>query len=366
MGKISKFTIFIAMVLLTIVSMWTTYISLATSIFPEPTVPIPLGHGKNWDCSVFALGLSVAIGLMLFSMKLAIIDEHKKLSFSGIIGLTIIAFISISFNMDVLYRISEKDFFIRFSSDKVKSTYDTYLAKVKQELETKREKIKKELARQQGELESEIKGLRQAPQGYGPRAKKEDYRLTVMKKEAQVELDTIDKALKAQQKADALLAGTQPTSLDEVQTLQDQLRVAVKNAGALAGIPLPAPVSLQNPLFAVFEHLFDFRKIGIKEIFFLILAFLIDLGDIIGYSLVPTNKEKEQAAKATASSSDLDPDRGFVPELLPSPNFPFDSDNEASSNTEHPMEFPGGEDIPHTEKEEKPSFSRRPSIRFRR
>ena len=287
MGGISKLAVFVAMVLLTIVSMWTTYASLKDSIMPEPMLAIPLGRGYTWDCSIFALGLSVAIGLMLFALKLAIIDGQKRLNILGIVGMTIVASISITFNMDVLYRVGDRDFFLRHSTAKVKSTYDTYLAEVRTQLLTQKQGTEKALARQQGELEAEIRGLREDPAGYGRRAKQEEHRLTVLEKETAVEVTGIDDAIAAQEQADTLLASSQPKSIDEVLQLQDQLRVAVKNAGALAGVAMPEPVSLENPLFAVFEKLFDFETVGWKEIFFLALAFLIDMGDIIGYCLVP-------------------------------------------------------------------------------
>lgn len=305
MGGISKLAVFVAMVLLSIVSMWTTYASLKESIMPEPMLTLPLGRGYTWDCSIFALGLSVAIGLMLFALKLAIIDGQKRLNLMGVIGMTIVASISITFNMDVLYRVGDREFFLRHSTAKVKSTYDTYLAEVRAQLLTQKQGSEKALARQAGELEAEVRGLREDPAGYGRRAKQEDHRLTVLEKETAVEVTGIDEAILAQEEADTLLASSQPKSIDEVLQLQDQLRVAAKNAGALAGVTMPEPVSVENPLFAVFEKLFDWKTVGWKEIFFLVLAFLIDMGDIIGYCMVP-------AAVAAKPAYE-----GFNPETLP-------------------------------------------------
>jgi len=325
MGGISKLAIFVAVVLLTIVSMWTTYASLKDSIMPEPVLSIPLGRGYTWDCSIFALGLSVAIGLMLFALKLAIIDGQKRLNIFGLIGMTVVASISITFNMDVLYRVGDREFFLRHSTAKVKSTYDTYLAEVRTQLLSQKQGTEKALARQEGELEAEIRGLREDPAGYGRRARQEDHRLTVLEKETAVEVSSIEDALIAQEQADALLASSQPKTIDEVLQLQDQLRVAVKNAGALAGVAMPEPVSVENPLFAVFEKLFDFETVGWKELFFLALAFLIDLGDIIGYCLVPA------AAAVPASTHDaFNPStlptrrrRVAVPERIPEEFLPF-------------------------------------------
>ena len=318
MGGISKLAIFMAMVLLTIVSMWTTYASLKDSVLPAPIVAIPIGPNFTWNCSIFALGLSVAIGLMLFALKLAIIDGQKRLNLVGIIGLTIVASISITFNMDVLYRVGDREFFLRHSTAKVKSTYDNYLAEVRTSLLAQKQEAQKSIARQAGELESEIRGLREAPAGYGSRARSEDHRLTVLAKEMEVEVTTIDEAIAAQEAADAILAGSQPQNIEEIQVLQDELRVAVKNAGALAGVALPAPVSLENPLFAVFEKLFDFETVGWKEIFFLALAFLIDLGDIIGYSLVPAGATATAAARYdTFNPQTLPARRRKGPERVP-------------------------------------------------
>lgn len=289
--------ILVAMVLLTIVSMWTTYVSLHDSVLPEPAVNVPLGGERVWACSVFALALSVAIGLMLFALKLAIIDEQKRLNVLGVIGLIIIAFISISFNMDVLYRTADRDFFLRYSNSRMRSVYEEYLADAQAALAQKRDTIRREIAAQQGELEAEIEGLREAPAGYGPLAKREDYRLTVMEKTSEVDLKAVEEALVIKEQADELLRTRTPESIDEVQALQDDLRVVIKDVGARAGVPLPEPVRLENPLFAVFQKLFDFKTVGIKEIFFLLLAILLDLGDIVGYSLVP-NKPKSKARLA--------------------------------------------------------------------
>lgn len=375
MGGISKLSIFVAMVLLTIVSMWTTYASLKDSIMPEPVVNIPLGRGYSWDCSIFALGLSVAIGLMLFALKLAIVDGQKRLNLLGIVGMTVVASISITFNMDVLYRVGDRDFFLRHSTAKVKSTYDTYLAEVRSQLLAQKQGSEKALARQQGELEAEIRGLREDPAGYGRRAKQEDHRLTVLEKETAVEVTGIDEAILAQEQADALLASSQPQNIDEVLQLQDQLRVAVKNAGALAGVAMPEPVSVENPLFAVFEKLFDWETVGWKEIFFLVLAFLIDLGDIIGYSMVPA-----AAAASTKSSFDsFNPEtlptrrrRPLGPERVPANDFlSFPESAPAASVTEPllappPVEESGPERIPAmTRQGMAKTFKRRGGSRFR-
>lgn len=375
MGGISKLSIFVAMVLLTIVSMWTTYASVKDSIMPEPVVNIPLGRGYTWECSIFALGLAVAIGLMVFALKLAIVDGQKRLNLMGIVGLTIVSSISITFNMDVLYRVGDREFFLRHSTAKVKSTYDTYLADVRSQLLAQKQGSEKALARQQGELDAEIRGLREDPAGYGRRAKQEEHHLTVLEKETAVELTGIDEAIAAQEQADTLLASSQPKNIDEVLQLQDQLRVAVKNAGALAGVAMPEPVSVENPLFAVFERLFDINTVGWKEIFFLALAFLIELGDIIGYCMVPT-----AAAAATKTTYD-----SFNPETLPTrrrrisgperiPNtdyLPFPEPSPVAAVTEPLLESPqltesGPERIPPmTRQGMAKTFKRRSGSRFR-
>jgi hypothetical protein len=369
MGGVSKGAIFLAMVILTMVSMWTTYASLQDSILPEPLVSIPMTDTYTWDCSIFALGLSVAIGLMLFALKLAIVDGQKRLNVVGIIGMTIVASISITFNMDVLYRVGDQDFFLRHSTAKVKSTYDTYLAEVRTNLLTKKQLAEKTVARQAGELESEIRGLREAPAGYGTKARAEDHRLTVLAKEMEVEVVAINEALATQEKADTLLAGSQPENIEEIQTLQDELRVAVKNAGALAGVTLPPPVSLENPLFAVFERLFDFDTIGWKEIFFLVLAFLIDLGDIIGYSLVPAATVVAAKPDDTFDPTQLPTRRRPGPERIPEDYVPFPS-VDPIEQLEGPGDTDGdeaGEEAELADDKSPPgmSFKRRSGSRFK-
>ena len=292
MGAIVKITILTAMVILTVVSMWTTYESLNDSILPEPTIRIQLTESVSWDCSIFALGLSFAIGLMLFAIKVAVIDGQKRLNIVGIIGLAVIAFISISFNMDVLYRKANRDFFINFSTTRMTSVYEDYLVAAQADLTSRRAELRKVVARQEGELDAEIRGLREAPEGYGRIAKQEDYELTLLAKTTAVELQDIDEAILKKEAADVILNSAAPETVDDIEKLQQELRVVIKDVAAATNIPLPAPVKMENPLFAVFAKLFDIRNVGIKEIFFLLIAIFLDLGDIIGYSLVPNKKKR--------------------------------------------------------------------------
>jgi hypothetical protein len=291
----SRIIFCIAMVLLTVVSIYTTYASLNDSILPEPKVAIPITEGVVWQCSVMALGLAVAIGLMLFALKLSIIGGHKRLNILGVVGMTIVAFISIAFNVDVLYRTADRDFYIRYSNDKMRSTYEKFLGEAQGVLGDRRTELLRSIAKQEGELDSEVKGLRKAPAGYGTNAKEEDYKLNVLQKTAQVDLQAVEEALATKKEADTLLRGDVPQTLADIDKMQAQLRVIVKDLSGISGVPLPELVKTENPLFAVFEKLFDYKSVGFKEIFILITAFLLDLGDIIGYSLVPGRKpEKKQ------------------------------------------------------------------------
>lgn len=293
MNSSTKMAVYVAMILFSIVSIMTTYISLTDSILPEPTFDVPLGGGYMWrDCAVFALALSVAIGLMLFGLKLAIIDGQKRLNLLGVIGLTFIAFISITFNMDVLYRTADKEFFLRYSDQKMRAVYENFLAEAQTKLTARREALQKVVAKQEGELEAEIRGLREKPAGYGPVARQEDYRLTLATKESEVELQSVEEAMTIKDEADMLLANTQAASLEEIHALQEKLRVPVAKLAGLAAMPVPPIVKQETPLFVVFEKLFDWRNIGPMEILILFLAFLLDLGDIIGYSLVPNKAQR--------------------------------------------------------------------------
>ncbi len=284
----------LAVVVLGIVSMWTTYVSLHDSILPEPTLNIPLADGVVWKCSVMALGMAVAIGIMLFALKVAVIQGHKRLNLLGVIGMTIVAFISIAFNLDVLYRTADRDFFLRYSNDRMRSVYEEYLSEVTKSLGEKRLKSMRQIARQEGELDAEVKGLRKAPAGYGDIARSEDYKLTLLQKTAQVELEAVDAAIKKKEEADLLLNNASIETIDDIQKLQEQLRVVCKDLSGPSEIRLPEVVRLENPLFAVFAKLFDWRTVGFKELFLLVIAFLMDLGDIIGYTLVPNRKRRPQ------------------------------------------------------------------------
>lgn len=298
MQALVKLMFSIAMLILGAVSICTTYISLNDSILPEPKIAIRLTPDFVWNCSILALGMSVAIGLMLIAIKMAVIDGHKRLNVFGIIGLTLIAFISISFNLDVLYRWADQDFFINYSNNRMKSAYEDYLVQAQGELSNRRATLRKEVAKQEGELDAEIRGLREAPEGYGRVAKQEDYRLTVLQKTNEVEIQGIEEALAQVQQADALLASTTPDDINGIENLQHEIRVAVKDVAAASGIALPAPVKLESPLFAVFAKLFDLRSVGVKEVFVLIIAFLLDLGDILGYSLVPNRKRNDKRRRS--------------------------------------------------------------------
>ncbi len=331
----TKFVIVIAMVIFTIASIVTTYISLSISVLPEPSITIPITEDVTWDCSYLALMISVGIGLMLFALKVAIIDEQKRLNLVGILGLLIVAFISISFNMDVFYRAANRDFYINYTSAEMKRLYADYLAEVDSKLSAKKTELLKQVAKQEGELESEIRGIREAPEGYGPKAKSEDYKLTLLQKEAEVELRALEEVQASKQRADALLVES-PSDLAGVEALQGELQAAVKDLGAKAGVPLPEPYRAQNQLFVVFAKLFDFRNSSFMEIcmslLIMALALLLDLGDIIGYSLVPDQPGGKRARKR------MEYDEYAGPEIVPAPfsNKPMLAKSEAAAIDYHP------------------------------
>ncbi len=323
MRALVKFMFTIAMFILGIVSICTTYISLNDSILPEPKVMIPITPDFAWNCSVLALGLSVAIGLMLLAIKMAVIDGHKRLNIFGVIGLTLIAFISITFNLDVLYRMADQNFFMSYSEGRMKSVYEDYLVQAQGELGARKAVLLKDVAKQEGELDAEIRGLRKAPEGYGQFAKQEDYRLTVLQKTTEVEVQSIDEALAQVKKADELLASASPDTIAGIEDLQNEIRVAVKDVAAASGIVLPQAVKLESPLFAVFAKLFDFRQVGVKEIFVLIVAFLLDLGDILGYTLVPNRRiQKDSHDDNTASDMRVLDNQYLPPHLREFPSRP--------------------------------------------
>jgi hypothetical protein len=296
MNAITRLCIYFSMSILTVVSIATTYISLKDSILPEPVLPIRLSSSFVWECALLAFGLSLAIDLLLYALKVSVIEGQKRLNLLGFLGMTILASVSIVFNIDVLYRTADRQFYMEYSTDKVKDQYATYFATVQTALIEKRTAILRDVARQEGELESEIKGLRKAPEGYGTLAKQEDYQLTVMKKEAEVNLKPVEDAIATRAEADTILATSNPTTIDEVYQLQSQLRVIAQSIGAVSGVSLPHPVKLDNPLFMVFEKLADWRSIGMKEIILILIAFLIDLGDIVGYVLIPNKKPESKRA----------------------------------------------------------------------
>ncbi|MBM3290455.1 MAG: hypothetical protein FJY92_09910 [Candidatus Hydrogenedentes bacterium] len=190
----------------------------------------------------------------------------------------------------------------------MRTAYEDYLATAQTKLNERRQELEKQVAKQEGELESEIKGLREKPAGYGNEARKEEYHLTLLQKTSEVELQSIVAAQERKQEVDAVLAQASVAKLEDVTKLQDDVRLKIKDFAAAVGTPMPPAVKLESPLFAVFQKLFNFRTAGPLEYLILALAFLLDLADIIGYSLVPTKKEKKSPAIWAA-----------VPEHLPGP-----------------------------------------------
>lgn len=370
----TKLLILIAMVMFTIASMVTTYISLSISVLPEPSVVIPITEDVQWECAWLALLLAVGIGLMLFALKVAIIDDQKRLNLVGIAGLTVVAFISISFNMDVFYRAANRDFYIQHTSAEMKKLYADYLAEVDSILSGRRTELLRQVARQEGELESEIRGLREAPEGYGPMARQEDYQLTLLQRETEVELRALDEARAEREEANALLAQS-AYDLGGVESIQDQLRVVAASMGAQAGVPLPEPYRARNQLFVVFAKLFDFRNSDFMDIsmalLIMALAFLLDLGDIVGYSMVPDQPGSKRAARHPDYHSYTGPEIIPAPERRPLLTEPEHSpiDYYAEDEKEEFFARGGNREYPlpeeETEAESAQGHSRRP-FRFRR
>src|SRR5690606_21468352 len=146
----------------------------------------------------------------------------------------------------------EQDFMIRNSTDNMRSAYEEVLVGAQSELQERREAAMKIVARQEGEMVAEVKGLREGPAGYGPRAREEGHQLTSMSKPAGVDLESVNQAILAKEQADGLLATSLPRTVDDIQTLQNELRVQLKDVAAISGVTLPDPVNTENPLFAVF------------------------------------------------------------------------------------------------------------------
>lgn len=344
MEALTRTILFIAMVMLAVVSMWTTYVSLRDSILPTPEVDLPLFNGAVWTCSIFALLLAVAIGLMLFALKLAIIDGQKRINFPGLVGMIIVAFISITFSFDVLYRTADPDVLLNETASAVRGVYDEHLASVQTKVIQERERLLKDIPQQDHELKAEPLSFRDAPSEFEPGAYDGTDDLAEPESEAlefgdipndlatsagsqagqptipeiiAAELETITAALAAVNEANELLRTSLPRTVADVEQLENQLRGLVTDATARAGIPMPEPVRIDTPLFAVLGKLLDWKTVGLKEIFFLAIAIILDLGDIIGYSLIPS-KPKTAAKKPEwlpARKATIEP--GFEPAKLP-------------------------------------------------
>jgi hypothetical protein len=215
----------------------------------------------------------------------------------------------------VLYRTANADFHLRYTDSQMRQTYENYLAEVQHTLAERQSAVRKQVAIQEGELESEIQGLRQAPAGFGNRAREEQYELTLLEKESEIELESVREGLAAKDKADLLLASTFPTTLAGVQELENEVRVLARDAGTAANIPMPPPSEPETPLFAVFSNLFDPETIGFEEVFFLLIAVMLDLGDIVGFNLV-TRKASMRTASAVPTGSGYRPAE-YIPDRLP-------------------------------------------------
>jgi hypothetical protein len=293
MSVIARAMVYLALTMFSVVSMWMTYASLHDSILLKPEVSIPLWNGVVWQCSVFALLISMAIGLMLFALKLTIIEGQRRLNLFGFVGLLLVASISIVFNVDVLYRVANPTFYERHAYNAVRSVYDAYLTDVQAELPSRRDPQPTEPVSLEAGLDAEREGLGEDPAGLGAQ-------------------EGIDPALAAREKVEALLAKSMPDTVEGVAAWQEEIRAAAKPLGELAGKPLPPAARVETPLSAVFANLMDWQKLGFMEVFILALAVLLDLGDIVGYSLIPNQPKKRRSALPAMPEFDM-PEMAVLP-----------------------------------------------------
>lgn len=220
------------MVLLTSVSIWANYASLSTSVLPEPRVPVPLPTGGTWECTVVALVLAVALGLMLFALKLTILDEDRRLNGAGALGVIVILLLSVAFNADVLYRVADKDFYPRHAMAQTAAAYSAHLERIAAD---------------------------------NPTAE----------------------TAAAVDKARRLFLAAAPEDMEEVAAIEQTVRTALTQAGI---DPPPEPTHLDSPLFAVLAHITNVQSLGVQDWFLLLLALFLDLGDLIAYRLLPARR----------------------------------------------------------------------------
>jgi len=228
-------TVYAAMVLLTSVSIWANYASLRVSVLPEPEVAIPLPTGGTWACAVVALGIAVALGLMLFALKLTILDENRRLNGAGAFGFAVILLLSVAFNADVLYRVADKDFYPRQAMTQTAAVYMAHLDRI-------------------------------AADAASPDA-----------------VAAVDKARR-------LLQSAAPQDMDDVTATEQAVRTALAEAGIE---PPPAPTRVDSPLFAMLAHLAKVQGLGVQDWFLLLIALFLDLGDLIAYRLLPARRLAE-------------------------------------------------------------------------
>ncbi len=292
MRFLTRAIVVVAMIGLTVVSIWTSYASLHDSVLPAPDIPIRLPNGVLWECSLFALILSVALGLLLLALKLAMIEGAKRVTLAGFLGLAIVASLSIAFNVDVLYRWANPDFYLNYSHDRLREAYDPFLAEVSAALESRREARLPEAMRPGAALDAPTEGLQ-------PGA-------------SEANAAASEGAFAPLREFEELLRGPLSPSAEELDALQARLRVAADDLSTQLNLPRPEAPEIRKPLFAVFDTLIDGRGIGAMEVLILLLAVVLDLGDVVGFSLIPTRPRTRRAADPDF----LEPD---FPPLTPAP-----------------------------------------------
>ena len=128
MRRLSITLLSIATLALTALSIWANYVSLSASVLPLPTIALSLFTGATWQCSLPALGLAIAIGLLLLAIKVNAAGCGKSVGFAGYCAFAVVACFSILFNVDAIYRMTQEGYDLQLANQQTTAVFGPYMA----------------------------------------------------------------------------------------------------------------------------------------------------------------------------------------------------------------------------------------------
>jgi hypothetical protein len=127
MRRLSITLLSTATLALTALSIWANYVSLSSSVLPKPTFTLSLVTGAPWHCSLPALGLAMAIGLLLLAIKVSAAGQDRSIGITGYCAFAVVASFSILFNMDAIYRVAQNTYDLQLANQQPTAVFGPYM-----------------------------------------------------------------------------------------------------------------------------------------------------------------------------------------------------------------------------------------------